>query len=274
MNAAVLAIDAGSTRTKCAVIKDDQVVGDTHWMTMFNFNADDLDHQLKQARQLLAIDQDGLEGVVIGNVVDAQNEVRTQFEQAFDGLPLLYVDRTQSARLKLGPLDFSHYPVEQLGVDRLCNGLAAYHHVNEQNSMIIDCGTYTTIELVSAEGQFKGGAVMPGPLMFESMWTQSQFYDPKHPADVFTKPEMSPGTDTIGSVQNGLYYGFKGMLFEVISQQMSSIRWSSTTTQLLVTGGYGESLRKLLQLEFPKATVKPHLTLEGLYFLYLANRPA
>lgn len=249
-----------------------QVIRQVVWDSQEEIQPSVVQTQLQHAMEQIAVSAETLTGVVVGTNGTGLVVFKQALHHLLGSVPQLLIDRTVSPSLNTAPLNFDRYPLNQLGVDRLCNALGAFHHTKDHHRLVFDCGTYTTIEMVDQLGQFLGGAIMPGPDLFLSLWTQADFYRPEMNFQIFSKPQACPGSSTETSIQNGLYYGYKGMVVEVVSQLLTTLRWSSTTTHFMMTGGSGPDLRQLLSLEFPKMDEKPTLTLEGLYYLWLANK--
>jgi type III pantothenate kinase len=151
-------------------------------------------------------------------------------------------------------------------------------------AVIVDVGTAITVDLVSAEGAFLGGAILPGIEM--SARALHEFTDLLPLVDVseLTTPPPALGMATVPALESGLFWGSVGAIRQLIEQLGESIADNSATTggcpegwggsltatptehgraepQVFLTGGAGASVAELLG---PDARHVPHLTLAGI----------
>ena len=148
------------------------------------------------------------------------------------------------------------------GIDRLLNAVAA-NCLREpsQPVLIVDSGTATTIDAVNADGDFLGGAILPG---FELCARALHHYTallPLIPLDELTVEPPAVGTNTRAAMQSGLFWGQVGAVKELLGQ--SSRLHNFENPLILITGGGGS----LLIPEIPNARWLPHLSLQGLALL-------
>jgi type III pantothenate kinase len=146
----------------------------------------------------------------------------------------------------------------RVGIDRLLNAVAANQIRPEKTpAIIVDCGTATTVDYLSATGAFAGGAILPG---FELSARSLHQYTARLPLiDVTTLNHSPPnplGRDTTAAIQSGLFWGQLGAVRELIARLSDE----SVNPLILLTGGGGN----LLQPYIPEATYEPHLSLQGL----------
>jgi type III pantothenate kinase len=151
---------------------------------------------------------------------------------------------------------------ERVGIDRLATGVAA-NAIRRENTpaIVIDFGTAITVDLVSADGAFEGGAILPG------VSTAADALHAKTDALPAVRPQLegkSPpavGTNTTAAIQSGLYWGAVGAVRELIARQRDGL---VTPPQVFVTGSTSPDMARLLGS--PEYTVRyiPHLVLAGL----------
>jgi type III pantothenate kinase len=153
---------------------------------------------------------------------------------------------------------------DRVGIDRLLNAVAV-NRVREADrpAIVVDSGTATTVDLIDADGAFRGGAILPG---FELAARSLNQYTALLPlldlADLAQAPPNGLGTDTTSALCSGLLWGHVGTVRELVARLSGAATelGSAAEPQLLLTGGGGAVLRP----EFPSARYEPHLPLQGL----------
>lgn len=147
---------------------------------------------------------------------------------------------------------------EGVGVDRVCSAAAAYEHI-QGACAVASFGTATTIDCVSADGRFLGGAILPGIAMaFETLH-----------AGTASLPQVAPfaprgpfGRDTHEAIVNGVLYGAVGALREIVERFANEL---SEWPQLVLTGGNAPLVAPLA--DFVDSVV-PDLCLMGIALAY------
>ncbi len=147
----------------------------------------------------------------------------------------------------------------QVGIDRLLNAVAVQVlRRNGEVAVIVDSGTATTVDVVSEEGTFIGGAILPGLALSALALHHYTALLPLVSVDELG--EQTPealGRNTRAAIQSGLFWGQLGAVKELIERQ------SGSKAQVFVTGGGGA----LLATYLPNARLEPHLALQGLVML-------
>jgi type III pantothenate kinase len=146
---------------------------------------------------------------------------------------------------------------EGVGVDRLLDAVAANRlRQPGRPAVVIDVGTAITVDLVSAEGAFQGGAILPGIAM--SARAMHDFTDllPLLEMAELTTPPLAVGTDTAAAMRSGLFWGAVGAIRELIERMTAE-----ADPQVFLTGGAGPAVAELLGCN---AQYVPHLTLAGI----------
>jgi len=153
---------------------------------------------------------------------------------------------------------------EKVGIDRLLNAMAADRLRDEgEAALIVDSGTATTVDLLDAEGVFRGGAILPGlRLSAESLHHYTQLL-PKIPLEELQHESHGPvGRETREAIRSGLYWGQLGAIRELTTRITSDC----DRVQRFLTGGGAE----LLTSELPEFQFVSHLSLRG--FALLADQ--
>ncbi|MEW4489198.1 type III pantothenate kinase [Thalassoglobus sp. JC818] len=148
---------------------------------------------------------------------------------------------------------------EKVGADRLFNAVAARLFQESPSSMIIiDSGTAATVDAVSEDGTFLGGAILPGILMgvkaLHELTTTLPLVDARQ---FLKKTPTAIGRNTEDAMSSGLFWGHLGAIREVVSRVQSELQGNP---QLFLTGG----ALPILEPYFPEAICHPDLSLIGI----------
>ena len=144
----------------------------------------------------------------------------------------------------------------EVGADRIANAIAATQAHPGRPILIVDCGTATTFDVITASGDYLGGAIMPGV----SVAAQSlASHTAKLPRVEIARPEAALGRTTIESIQAGLYFGQVGAIRLVLSQ-LTQEAFPGEVPWTIGTGGFA----RLFEREKLFAEILPELVLSGL----------
>ena len=142
----------------------------------------------------------------------------------------------------------------KVGVDRILNAAAAYQRINDAVA-VVDAGTAITVDCVSAEGVFLGGAILPGLSLSARILHQQTALLPEVKVD---RPDWVYGKDTSQAIIAGIYYGALGAIRELVERYATELRaWPVA----IATGGDGQLIRD--GCDFIQTYV-PDLTLLGI----------
>jgi type III pantothenate kinase len=199
------------------------------------------------------------EGIIISSVVSGHTgALRKAMKKLVSAEPL-----TVDWKLKTG-LRFHIPHPEKLGPDRIANAVAA-HEIYGCPAAAVDFGTATTISVIDQDAEYIGGAIMPGiRLMNEVLASGTSGLS----AVPVIPPESALGTDTAECIRSGLFYGTVGAVERLLREIEKE---TGLALKVVLTGGYAGLHTRFLKR---KCEVNPHLTLEGLKFIYEKNRDA
>jgi len=164
-----------------------------------------------------------------------------------------------SSEVKTG-LTFSISNPAALGADRIANAAAA-HALYRGNLLVVDFGTATTLCVITEEGEYKGGVIMPGPGMAADSLAEKTA---KLPRAQLSQPKSALGDDTAAHIASGIIFGQAGAV-ERLSAEFE--RETGMELAVVVTGGYADLVAPYIRVD----RKNPHLTLEGLRVLYELN---
>ena len=133
------------------------------------------------------------------------------------------------------PLEVQVDQPEKVGLDRLATAVAA-NCLRPANTpaVVVDLGSAITVDLISARGEFRGGAILPGIAMAARAMHQQTDLLPATEMDTLDEPPPALGRDTIAAMRSGLYWGAVGAMRELIARLTDEC---DQTPEVYLTGG-------------------------------------
>jgi type III pantothenate kinase len=163
---------------------------------------------------------------------------------------------------KLGIKNLYNRP-EDVGTDRLADAVAVYQ-LFKSAAIVVDFGTATTFNCISAKGEYLGGAICPG-IELASEWLAT--HTAKIPRVAFAASSTRAlGRTTKESLQSGLFWGYIGLV-EGLLQRLT--KEMGKRPKIVATGGLAAAIGPHLK---SVDRILPHLTLEGLRLIWERNR--
>lgn len=196
----LLAIDVGNTNTVFGIHDGNEWINQWRSATDPTKTADDHAAWLWRLADMYGVDLSVIKGCVISTVVpQAQFNFRNLARRYLQIEPLFIGDKS----LKTG-IEVRIRRPEQVGADRIVSALGA-HKTYDGNLIVIDSGTATTFDLVSADGGFEGGIIAPGiNLSVKALHDAAA----QLPRIAIQKPDQVIGQDTISAMQSGVFWGY------------------------------------------------------------------
>ncbi|HEY8995842.1 MAG TPA: type III pantothenate kinase [Lacunisphaera sp.] len=152
----------------------------------------------------------------------------------------------------------------EVGADRVANAIAATQRRPKCNCLVVDCGTATTFDVVTGEGDYLGGAILPGLGISAEMLSSRTA---RLPAVEISRPEVALGRSTVESIQAGLYHGHVGAIRQ-LAAQLTKEAFGGAKPVIIGTGGFA----RMFESELLFDEVVPELVLFGLKHAELLNR--
>ncbi|WP_433557217.1 type III pantothenate kinase [Pseudonocardia xinjiangensis] len=214
----------------------------------------------------LAVAVDGLLGRYAGEVtgIAALSTVPSLLREL-----RLLIDRRGDPNVVVGPGVRTGVPLlvdnpKEVGTDRVMNTLAA-HRLFDTACIVVDFGTSTNIDVVSAKGEFLGGALAPGiEISLEALATRAAALRTVE----LVPPRSVIGKNTVECLQSGVLYGFAGQVDGLVGRILAELGPKAGPVTVLATGG----LAPLMVGNSETITeFVPDLTLLGLRLTYLRN---
>lgn len=254
----ILVIDVGNTNLTIGVYEKEVLKATFRMMTKTPRTSDEYGVMLITLLNNKGITTEMIEGCIVASVVPDVMHSLTGGILRYVGCKPMIV----GPGLKTGIKIVTENP-RAIGADRIVDAVAAYEKYGGP-VLVIDFGTATTYDLVTAEGHFAAGITAPGiRISSEALWSQAA----KLPKIEIQKPKSILAQETISSMQAGLVYGQIGQTEYIIRK----VKEESGLADLKVvaTGGLG----RLISDETETIDVYDSaLTLDGLRIIYEKNR--
>jgi len=250
----LLCIDIGNTNTVLATFDGDKIVQSWRVKTDSGSTADELGLMF---RGLLAGDNVGLTGIAACSTVPAVlRSLRGMLDRYYPDVPTVVVEPGVRTGVQLA-IDNP----KEVGSDRVVNTLAAYTLYGGP-SIVVDFGTSTNFDVVSARGEFLGGVLAPGiEISVDALAARAAQLRKVE----LVRPPRVVGKNTVECLQSGVVYGFAGQVDGVVRAIIEEI---GPVTAVLATGG----LARVVLDECRTVTHhEPMLTLVGLRLIFERN---
>ena len=253
----LLAVDVGNTNTVLGVFRGKELVAHWRLTTARDQTVDEYGILTRDLFTLAELEPREIGGVIISSVVPPLNATLAGMAERYFGHKALFVE----PGVKTGMPVLYEVP-QEVGADRIVNAVAAHARVGGP-CIVVDFGTATTFDVVTAKGEYAGGVIVPGitisaEALFERaarLWRVE-----------IRRPERVIGKTTASSIQSGLYFGYLSLVDGVIGRIEKEL---AATARVIATGGlaelFGGGSERIEQID-------PLLTLTGLRLIHERNR--
>lgn len=252
----LLAVDVGNTQSVLGLFAGDELVA--HWRIASHASGT-ADELMVQVNGLL-----GLGGRTFSDVSEiALSSVVPRLTAAWETL----AEECSCDLMVVGPglkvgMAIRYDNPHEVGADRIVNGVAAYERFGGP-VVIVDFGTATTVDVISQDGAYLGGAIAPGvETSAEALFTKAARLSK---VDLEAPPRVI-GTSTKESVQAGLLLGEAAMVDGLVRRVFAEL---GTTSPVVATGGLAPRMAPLCETV---TDVDVDLTLTGLRIIRDRNR--
>lgn len=247
----IVVFDVGNTETTIGVFDGEELRA--HWRVVTDVarTSDEFGLLLRGLLHARALGPGDLHGCAIGSVVPPINAPLAEACETWLGVTPVMIDATSAL-----PIELRVDEPLTVGADRLINTLAS-SRLHGCDTIVVDLGTATTYDCITAEGVFLGGVIAPGLRTSADTLVRRTS---KLPATALTPPERVIGTRTEDCIRSGVVLGAADAIDGLVRRIKAE--WpNGRTPRVIATGGLGELMAPLCR---EVDCVEPFLTLHGL----------
>jgi type III pantothenate kinase len=253
----LLAVDIGNTNIALGVFDGKDLI--QHWKIRSEQGktSDEYEIILLNLLSLADLEVKSILSVIISSVVPPLTPVFQNLSQDFLNVNPLVV----GPGLKTGmPILYGN--PQEVGADRVVASVAAFDKYGGP-AIIVDFGTATTVDAISKDGEYLGGAIAPGiQIAAEALYLKTA----KLPHIEIKKPKNAIGRTTVTSMQSGMYFGYIGLISNIIDEISKEL---GDGIKIIATGSFASQIHPdLVCIEY----LEPFLVLEGLKIIHDRNK--
>lgn len=249
----LLVIDVGNTHTVAGVYASRELRG--HWRLSTNRaqTADEYGILIRNLLSLSNLDPGTIKHVMISSVVPPLNGLLEEMAAKYFQLTPVFLGPGTRTGMAI------HYDnPQEVGADRIANSVAAFEKYGGP-CIIVDFGTAITFDAVSGNGEYLGGVIAPGiGIAAEALFQRAA----RLPRVEIREPENVIGTNTVESMQSGLFYGAAGLVDGILDRLCAIL---GKGAKVVATGGQAQLVAAASKYKPP---VDGSLTLEGLRIIH------
>lgn len=231
----ILTIDVGNTQIAGGLFDGEKLVLQFRRTTHLGTSSDELGLFFRSVIRENNFHWQKVERVGICSVVPSINYSLSSAITKYFKCSALFIQ----AGIKTG-LKLKYANPKEIGADRIAAAIGAVSLYPNTDLIIIDLGTATTIEVVTSQKEYLGGAILPGlRISVEALANGTA----KLPIVEITKPEHSLGSSTVEAIQSGIFFGHLGGLKELCYQYQTTV-FKGKKPLILGTGGFSRIFEK------------------------------
>ncbi len=249
----ILLIDVGNTNVTIGACEGNEIKASWRMTTNKDQTSDEIGVTLRNFLTYNEIDIANIEGTIISSVVPPIMYSLTHAVRKYIGTEPIIVKSSS----KMG-LTIKVDNPKEVGADRLVNAVAAIKKYKAP-LIIVDFGTATTFCTINKDKEYLGGVILPGVKISLNALVEKTA---KLPRIEIAKPESIIGTNTVSSMQAGMYYGYAGSVDNIVTKIKEELGEDAT---VIATGGLARMIAKEAKTI---DTIDSELTLEGLKIIY------
>ena len=252
----ILLIDIGNTNIVLGIYDKNKKIKSWRLETRQTKTDDEYGSQIESILTHENIKTEDIKDVVIASVVPTlQHTFKVLCKKYLNRTPIVVGENTRTG------MPIKHDNPREVGADRIANSVALVEHY-KLPAILIDMGTAVTFDVVSKNGEYLGGAISPGlGIASEALFERTS----KLPRIEVIKPKNAIGKSTVDAMKSGLFYGFIGLIDNVIEQILLELNEDKDNVSIIATGGYSEMITK--NSKYLQSNDQD-ITLEGMRIIY------
>jgi type III pantothenate kinase len=253
----LLALDAGNSNITIGAFEGRQLISQWRLRTVHEQTSDEWGILLRNLFVPAGLDIEKVDGIIICSVVPPIDSTLAAMTRRYFNREAMFV----GPRTDLG-LAIRYDNPNEVGADRLVNGVAGFYKYGGP-CVIVDFGTTINFDVISRDAEYLGGAIAVGiGIAIDALFSRTA----RLPLVEFRPPKDVVGTNTVASMQSGLYFGAIGMIDGILERIVDKL---GPETKAVATGGQAQMI--VSGSRYLKV-VDEHLTLEGLAMIWERNR--
>ena len=264
----LLAVDVGNTTIQCGLFEGEKLALQFRRSTNPKLSSDELGLFFRDVLALNNFDYKKIERIACCSVVPAINHSLSNCFRKYFSKEALFI----AAGIKTG-LKIKYANPREIGADRIAGAIGAVHAAASadssdknvgRNLIVVDMGTATTVDVITKNNEYLGGAILPGASMSVHALSEGTA---QLPSVEVVQPKNVCGSSTIEAIQSGVFYGQAGAIRELVSKMEEKV-FGGERAFVIGTGGFSRSFEGAGLFDL----VLPDLVLQGLKIALELNK--
>lgn len=252
----LLVLDVGNTNTTLGLYEGSELKHNWRLTSERQRTVDEYGIMCRTLLHLAGLDSSAVTAMAVSSVVPMLDFTLHKMAQVYFNLEPLFVTTANAG------MPVRYDDPREVGADRVVNAIAAFAKYGGP-CVVVDFGTATTFDAISAAGEYLGGIIYPGiQISADALFQRAARL---RNTDI-RRPDQLIGTTPAQSIQSGLYYGNIALVDGVLRRLLDEL---GAGTRVIATGGLAPLISRGSQLI---EAVEANITLEGIRIVYERNR--